>query len=69
MQKDNHWIACTDRKCYLEQGGTLTVFNGTPMYPIEEQTDKPNNDLLNKVLQLQNLSNDILTMMLEGKKL
>ena len=30
MEKPNGdgWAACTDRKCYLEQGGTLTLFKG-----------------------------------------
>jgi len=26
MKKDGKWLACTDRKCYLEQGGKLTLF-------------------------------------------
>lgn len=31
---DGKWLACTDRKCYLEQGGKLTEFNGTkPIQP------------------------------------
>jgi len=26
MKKDGKWLACSDRKCYLEQGGNLTLF-------------------------------------------
>ena len=25
-KSDGKWLACSDRKCYLEQGGTLTIF-------------------------------------------
>ncbi len=49
MQNDNgKWLACTDRKCYLEQGGILTVFDGTPMYPKEEEQIQPRHTIQRK---------------------
>lgn len=65
------WLVCSDKKCYLEQGGILTVYDGTPLYPEEELKAKqcPNNDdLVNKLLELQTLTNDILTIVLARAK-
>lgn len=34
MKKDDgKWIACTDRQCYLDQGGKITVFQAEPQTP------------------------------------
>jgi hypothetical protein len=35
---DGKWLACTDRKCYLEQGGKLTLFEKDPPKPSDSQS-------------------------------
>ena len=36
LKKDNgKWIACTDKKCYLEQGGKLTLYTTKKEQPTE----------------------------------
>ena len=56
---DGKWLACSDRACYLEQGGTLTLFKGDPLPSdepisntgIEDLFWKPNPDQILNFVQ------------------
>ena len=41
-KNDGKWAACSDRQCYLEQGGTLTLFKRndiTTVKPVEPKKE------------------------------
>jgi len=65
MEKPNHagWAACTDKKCYEEQGGRITIYTppvATTEAVFQEEKEPPE-------IQLNMKSDHDLILMLMGK--